>query len=131
MLSVNAIAGSPSPIDYVLPSTLSKSGKSFGTARDKFEKVFLKTGSFINKQSPAPIYDVTMPAGKFATRVTLKPRIDYVDNKMARLVPGPGTYKPFSSINDNGRYLLSTYRDSGAPRIGQATHYKSQSKFSK
>eukprot|EP00826_Nyctotherus_ovalis_P010838 TRINITY_DN12831_c0_g6_i2.p1 TRINITY_DN12831_c0_g6~~TRINITY_DN12831_c0_g6_i2.p1 ORF type:complete len:266 (-),score=24.54 TRINITY_DN12831_c0_g6_i2:64-861(-) len=113
-----AKSGSPSPIDYVLPSTLSKTGKTFGVDRNKFEKVFLKTGAVINKQSPGPAYDVSCPAGKFATKVTLKPRVNYVDSKMPRIVPGPGAYGFVPCINENGRFNLSTYRDSGAPRYG-------------
>lgn len=125
----DVIASSPSPIDYLLPSTLSKAGKSFGIDRSKYEKVLLKTATLINKQSPGPIYDVSSAIGKHATKVTLKPRVNYVDSKMPKLVPGPGTYAIMPCINKNGRFMLSTYRDSGAPRYGGLRNHSSQSTF--
>ena len=115
ILFTNSLAPSPSPIDYVLPSTLSKSGKTFGVERSSYEKVFLKTSTHINKHSPGPIYKLSFPEGKF---VTLKSRINYLDTEMARLVPGPNAYSTVSTINKEGKYMLSTYRDSGAPKYG-------------
>jgi len=85
--------------------------------RGKDEKMTLKKSTHINNQSPGPIYRVPTPKlkGKF---VTLKPRINYVDTGMAKLVPGPNAYSTVSTINKEGKYILSTYRGSGAPKYG-------------
>ena len=87
--------------------------------REVFKKNYLKTGSFINYLSPGPsVYKSYYEIGKFSTKVTLKSRTAIIDAKMKSNYPSPNKYQPPTCISERGKYFISDYRDSGAPRIG-------------
>eukprot|EP00831_Metopus_contortus_P024472 TRINITY_DN21336_c0_g1_i3.p1 TRINITY_DN21336_c0_g1~~TRINITY_DN21336_c0_g1_i3.p1 ORF type:complete len:232 (+),score=34.62 TRINITY_DN21336_c0_g1_i3:171-866(+) len=124
----------PAPLEYQLPSTLTKVGKSFGVGRDSFGKVFLGTVPQFSKEAPGPgTYDDKVPKiGKEASKFTMRMRTKLEENITAKIVPGPGNYVPVSSISPEGKFKVSTFKDTGAykfnpPSSGRFTQIKSNS----
>ena len=97
---------------------MNHNGKSFGITREKYQKVFLKTGSVINKWVTAPnTYKPYPEFGKNGLKAGMRPRTTYEENKTARIVPGPGNSVPLSFITAKGNFFVSNYRDSGATKF--------------
>ncbi len=108
------VALSPSPLAYTIEPPPQKKGFRccFGITRDKFKKVLLKTSPLINEFAPGPgAYDPDLAFRKRASMYTMRERTPVIENVTSKIVPGPGTYKPMTTIEPKGKFLLSTMRD--------------------
>ncbi len=117
-----SVACSASPANYTLPSTLKNSPKTFGVARDKYQKVMLKTAPLVNMTSPGPCaYSYESRLGKDASKFTMRVKTKADDEFSWRRVPDPSNYIPFSTINSMGKFRVSTIRDTGATKFSPPT----------
>ena len=121
-----SVGQSPSPANYSLPSTVTKCHKSFGVGRAEYKKVVLKTSPLINELSPGPsAYSYESKIGKGSSKFTMRMRTKFEENITSKIVPGPGNYPMFSTINSEGKFRVSGFRDSGATKFSP----KSSSRF--
>jgi hypothetical protein len=91
-----------------------KRGFSFGAGRLNFGSP-LEAVHYI-KDLPGPgQYKSYSPLN--VRDITLKPRLPDSSLSGRKLLPGPGTYDPPSSINSDGRYVCSKYGNSRCTRI--------------
>lgn len=112
-----SVAKTPSPLQYSLPSTLSKESKTFGEGRSKFGRVFLRTGWSFNPSTPGPgAYTFFDGMGKNSFKYTMRQRTKAVSSRTN--TPGPGKYGAVSCISPLGKFLVCGLRSSGAPKFG-------------
>jgi hypothetical protein len=52
--------------------------------------------------------------------ITLKPKLPDFTTKRKSYIPGPGTYNPPSTINSDGRYVISSHTNSKAGKFALA-----------
>eukprot|EP00350_Pseudokeronopsis_sp_OXSARD2_P009928 CAMPEP_0170548716 /NCGR_PEP_ID=MMETSP0211-20121228/6940_1 /TAXON_ID=311385 /ORGANISM="Pseudokeronopsis sp., Strain OXSARD2" /LENGTH=220 /DNA_ID=CAMNT_0010854339 /DNA_START=98 /DNA_END=757 /DNA_ORIENTATION=- len=108
---------SPSPNTYKLQSEFSKTPSSkawsFGVARDAYSKVFIKEAPPPDKSIPGPgQYRIQGLLGS-AEKYTLRPKtVNQEFNTTIRFNPGPGQYEPKPSLNSQGSYFVSKFRNS-------------------
>jgi len=108
--------GSPPPNNYKLPDTFEKkkkTGFSFGLGRE----AMMVTGSQYvgEKKSPGPgAYDVR-ETNKMVISYSFKGRTQAPEAMTTtKIVPGPGAYPNYETINSKGTYYVSKYKSSGA-----------------
>ena len=110
------IALSPSPQNYLLPSTLKNQPRTFGIDRDKYKKVMLRTAPLVNFFSPGPGKYEPKP-WKDTSKFTMRTRTKLEENITSKIVPGPGNYPPMSTITPLGKFRISSLRDTGLTRF--------------
>eukprot|EP00826_Nyctotherus_ovalis_P065279 TRINITY_DN9591_c0_g1_i19.p1 TRINITY_DN9591_c0_g1~~TRINITY_DN9591_c0_g1_i19.p1 ORF type:complete len:138 (+),score=30.42 TRINITY_DN9591_c0_g1_i19:353-766(+) len=114
---VRMVAKTPSPLQYSLPSTLTKESKTFGEAREKFRKVFLRTGWTFNSSTPGPgAYIFSDGLGKSSLKYTMRQRTKCEPCRTN--TPGPAKYGVMPCISPLGKFFLGGLRNSGAPKFG-------------
>ena len=63
-------------------------------------------------------YDEGPKLGEKSVKVTIKGRtINPLSLTSQKFNPGPGTYEPKTSINKNGSYIVSTFKNSLTPTM--------------
>jgi len=101
----------PAPCEYTIPSTFKdKKGYTFGLPRSCFGKVYLPTQQPIDYLIPGPgAYATNEFIGKDSTKHSMRRKIG--PSKFNLNVPGPGTYIPLTSINKEGKFIYSFYKN--------------------
>ncbi|CAG9334914.1 unnamed protein product [Blepharisma stoltei] len=102
---------SPAPWVYQIPSSLKKSGISFGTSRELCKRVF-ETHLTPDPSVPGPgTYKFKQKSlGVDAPKWTLRPKTQSPDDKKEKKhIPGPGTYAPKWDMPKTGDYVLSNW----------------------
>ena len=95
---------------------MSNISKTFGESREKFGKVFLRTGWNFNSHTPGPgAYSFSKDLGKASFKYSMRKRTKCEFGKMN--TPGPGNYTTTSSITPLGKFFISGLRNSGAPKF--------------
>jgi len=105
-----------------MPSALNKTAKSFGLGRENCSKMVIRTAPLTSKISPGPAaYNFPSLIGKGSTKFTMRIKTLSTEDLQKKIGPGPANYNSISSIDPLGKFRLSFYRDTGAPKISPAS----------
>lgn len=115
----------PSPQTYNIPQIADPKKFSFGIAREKFEKVYLKENPPIDKNLPAPnFYKINSSFVERAPAAySFRPNtsVGSMFSDPNKLFPGPGMYDGNKAFeNKNGYYLYSKYKSPGNAIISKS-----------
>jgi hypothetical protein len=84
---------------------------SFGINRSFYDKVYYETNKMFDKNVPGPgKYNILKPFGSDSTKYSMYSKPDSKNLVAQSKYPGPGEY-PIISINPNGKYPISGYKN--------------------
>mmetsp|Transcript_5085 Transcript_5085/g.9464 ORF Transcript_5085/g.9464 Transcript_5085/m.9464 type:complete len:203 (+) Transcript_5085:36-644(+) len=111
----------PPPNAYTMPSDFDQgrpfsSAFSFGISRESCEKRYIEGHFRPDPSVPGPgTYTATKGIGKDAVAYSMRARTATTDQLfLSHKGPGPGAYRPKVGLDKEGKYVLSSFRSSGA-----------------